>query len=926
MNRKLLLAILPVFACTLLGAAWMLFGPGLGGGKGPGITDAASTKLPDTTPLDLDPEGDTPAGPAVENGARPLDMTAEQAAQESERARREADRLEAERKEAERKESERAGAAAGQPGANPAGQPGTQPATADPAQAERERRINEWRKITRPPNQTLGNARPRARTLKTSAGKKELSEVSPKLLQDRRGLYAKYYAFNQNPLEALLDPAQPDSIDKRTPALTRIDLQVNYPGKDAWADLPFDLGNFMAVWEGFLVVPEDGDYWLYTGADLFSNVRISGEMVLINDMQDYTEVSTVLTLTKGLHPIRIEYLEARNGSVVQDLGACKFMYVPAGMSEPVPVPPEMLLLPEHLWTNDAPIITKLSTAKGEIGDEITIHGQSFGTSALEKQAGLEAKLRVMFAGQEATIVEASESTARVTVPIGAMTGKLMVFRSVLSPAAGEGAVDAGAPPVVMPEVPSNSVDFTVTTQFGLYAGWHNLAGWSNYDFLEPTAHEADLVRLEREFMFESREKLTIPFRNNPLACRWDGKLGIPADWASDGKQHLVRFVAGGRMRITLGTETRATGAEPGAGPHQTTLDFVIAAGTERYLPLSIEWTNESGAASLRVSEWATDAAVGEGVGAPWTEVRVLPTQLFFPPVVPPNPPKIVSVKALLPEGETPAPLPYTLTTTRPSVREGQQFEFVMEVYGNAEVLAQPITLSVDGVPCPYTVTATAEVDATTQRRTCQATLPTGLGEGSMIARMAVVTSDPFLIDVTNKGLIAYYYDLPNPGGYTQMPDPEPMTCFIVRKDAHVNFENANDFKLPFPAETFAVEWYGALIVEREADYTFTCRSDDGVRIWLDDTMLLEDDNLHYQREKSSAVTRLTPGVYTFRMQFFENNVHEVCVLYWQAKEGEGANATEVIAKQVIPKRNYTWDVHPTLPSKTSTYKKSDGTD
>lgn len=922
MNRKLLLAILPVLACTLLAAAWFMFGPASRAGKGPKATEQSGSKLPDTSPLDL-PETD-PAKPAetAEQG-RPLDMTAEQAAQESERARREADRLEAERREAEGQSGNTQGTqGANQQGSGQAGAQGN-PAAVDPAQAERERRINEWRKITRPPNQTLGNARPRARALKSSAGKKELAEVNPKLLQDRRGLYARYYAFTQNPLEALLDPAQPDSIDKRTPALTRIDQQVNYPSKLAWSDLPFDMGNFMAVWEGFLVVTEDADFWLYTGADLFSNVRISGEMVLINDMQDYTEVSTVITLAKGLHPIRIEYLEARNGSVVQDLGACKFMYVPAGMSEPVPVPPEMLLLPEHLWTNDAPIITKLSTVKGEIGDEITIHGQSFGTSALEKQAGLEAKLRVMFAGQEATIVEAGESTARVTVPIGAMTGKLMVFRSVLNPSAQD---SAGVPPVVMPEVPSNSVDFTVTTQFGLYASWHNLAGWSNYDFLAAGAHEPDLVRLEREFMFDAREKITVPFRNSPLAGRWDGKLGIPTNWAADGKQHLVRFVAGGRMRVTLGAETRVTSAEPGAGPHQTTLDFVIAAGAERYLPLSIEWTNESGAASLRVSEWAADAAVGEGVGSPWIEVRALPTQLFFPPVVPPNPPKIVSVKALVPEGETPAPLPYVVTTTRPSVREGQQFEFVLEVYGNAEVLAQPISLSIDGVSCTYSVTATAEVDATTQRRTCQATLPTGLGEGSMIARMAVVTSEPFLIDVTNKGLVAYYYDLPNAGGYTQMPDPEPMTCFVVRKDAHVNFENANDFKLPFPAETFAVEWYGALIVEREADYTFTCRSDDGVRIWLDDTMLLEDDNLHYQREKSSAVTRLTPGVYTFRMQFFENNVHEVCVLYWQAKEGEGTNATELIAKQVIPKRNYTWDVHPTLPSKTSTYKKSDGTD
>jgi hypothetical protein len=73
----------------------------------------------------------------------------------------------------------------------------TAPNTAQPIstpeglEAERQRRINAWRAIKRPPNQTLGNARPRARK-PAETGKKELADVNAKLLQDRRGLYAKY--------------------------------------------------------------------------------------------------------------------------------------------------------------------------------------------------------------------------------------------------------------------------------------------------------------------------------------------------------------------------------------------------------------------------------------------------------------------------------------------------------------------------------------------------------------------------------------------------------------------------------------------------------------------------------------------------------------------------------------------------------------
>lgn len=796
--------------------------------------------------------------------------------------------------------------------------------TPEGLEAERQRRINALRAIKRPPNQTLGNARPRARK-PAETGKKELAEVNARLLQDRRGLYAKYYAFAKNPVEVLLDPAEPE-LDQRTPDVTRIDQNVYFPSKDAWSDLTFDKGNFMAVWEGFLVVESPGDFWLFMGADLWGNVKLDGEYVIMNDGQDYTEFSTVLTLSQGLHPIRIEYLEARNGSVVQDLGACNFMYVPAGQSKPVPVPPEMLLVPEAMWSDTAPIITRLSKSSGEIGDEITILGQNLDGVTVKATnvpmadlPKLKPLVTVQVAGQDAPILEVSDSALKVRIPVGATTGKIVVFKAKAVMGIGEsGTVDAAYPAAV----PSNSMDFTVTTQFGLYASWHNLQGWSNYDFIEPGAHEPDLVRLERAFQFDSREALAVPFKNNPLACHWEGKIGFAADWGADKQPRLVRIQAYGRLRVTLGTETRSTGAPPGGSNNLTTVDFEVVPGPERYLPLSIDWTCEAGPASLRVVEMKQAVPVSESETVGWQEVRALPAHLFFPPVVPPSPPKIKSVKPLWPEGELPPELPYTVTGTLPSVREGQEFELVMEVFGNAEVRAQPVHLSIDGRPIAYEVTAGDMINASAERRTCKAVLPTGCGEGAIVARLTVVTSDPFMIDVTNKGLVAYLYDLPNPGGYARMPDPEPLTCFLVRKDGQVNFENANTFNLPFPAETFAVEWFGAIIVEREGDYTFTCRSDDGVLVWVDGALVLEDDNLHYQHEKAGPKVHLTAGTHLFRMQFFENNVHEVAVLYWQAADEQG----EFLPKQIVPKRAFTWDEHPVLPAKTSTGKRSDGSD
>ncbi|MCA8935296.1 MAG: IPT/TIG domain-containing protein [Planctomycetes bacterium] len=949
MARKQLLIATPVLLLLFFAVAWAGFRPEgvpllplIGSSDDKSSNEIADKPLDDSPPrLDEDtPVGDLPEVTTEGDIPAGIDETErERIKQAREEARIEAERLAAEEAKSGPK-----------PPAPPPVSPGSEgaPDNRTPEQkaldAERQRRIDALKAIKRPPNQSLGNVRPRSRRLKAEAGKKELGEISPKLLQDRRGLYAKYYAFNELPLSAIIDPTQPE-LDARTPDITRIDSQVYFESKEAWADLPFDKRNFMGVWTGYLVIKEDADYWLYLGADYTGVVTLDGESILFNDMRDYTEVSTVLTLTAGLHPIRIDYMEGENGSPVDPLAACNFMYVPEGQSKPIPVPPEMLMLPEELWSDSAPIITKLSRYEGEIGDEITIYGQNFGkeippdSDAEDGQAVDRSFLRVTFAGQQAEILQREDTKVVAKVPVGAQTGKLIVFLS-------EGdwvSAGSGLDQIKIPsdEIPSNSVEFTVSTQFGLFASWHNLAGWSNYDFVDDSMHKPDVVRLERAFMFETRDDIEHPFRDNPLACHWEGKLGIPAGWVSEGDIALVRFQTYGRLRVKLGDQMRETNAQTGGQFDLTTIDFEVRNHEEHFLPLSIDWTSESGAAGLKVVKMvkvgeltSTTIKLGEGDTVvketttipSWEEVETLQAQLFFPPIVPPKPPVILSARPVFEEGQQPPLLPYTMNTTRPSIREGQVFEFDMEVFGNAEVLAAPVNITVDGVPLVYEVTQTETGNGGGMIRTCRATLPTGLGEGAIVARLTVVTSEPFYIDVQNKGLIAYLYDLPNPGGYGKMPDPEPLTCFEVRKMPWVNYENANQFNLPFPAETFAIEWFGALMIETEGDYRFTCRSDDGILVWLDDNLVLADDNLHYQREKTGDWVHLVPGVYNFRMQFFENNVHEVCVLEWDARTDKADDQSEFIQRGVIGKRHFTWDQHPALPQKVGTGKRADGSD
>ncbi|MCA8912382.1 MAG: hypothetical protein KDB82_11805, partial [Planctomycetes bacterium] len=315
MTRKHLLIAAPVLVLLLFAGAWAAFRPE-GSSLLPiiGSSDEKSSNEIAQNPLDqslprLDDQGQLVDGDPDNPGANTEggDLLSGIDAGERERIKAARERAKIEAEEEAAKQA-RANNQPNSPGRSTGGEPPAQD-NRTPEQkaldAERQRRIEKLKAIKRPPNQSLGNKRPRSRTLKKEIGKKELGDISPKLLQDRRGLYAKYYAFNELPLTAILDPSQPE-LDDRTPDVTRIDPQVYFPSKEAWSDLPFDKTNFMGVWTGFLVIKETGDYWLYLGADYTGVVTLDGESILYNDMRDYTEVSTVLTLSAGLHPIRID--------------------------------------------------------------------------------------------------------------------------------------------------------------------------------------------------------------------------------------------------------------------------------------------------------------------------------------------------------------------------------------------------------------------------------------------------------------------------------------------------------------------------------------------------------------------------------------------------------------------------------------------
>lgn len=767
----------------------------------------------------------------------------------------------------------------------------------------------------RPRGQTRGGSRPRARRIRNAAGVKDLSEVDAKLKQDRRGLYACYWDLGNDDINGR--NAAPDG----DPRHIRIDRQVWFPDTEAFAGLPFSPMRFAAVWEGFLVIDEPGDYWFFLGADNGGRVEIDGETVLLQDgMVRYVEVSTTLTLEAGLHPIRIEFAQFDNG--VQDWRKCaaSFMHVPEGESKPVPVPPEMLMVPEWMWSDEAPIITGLSAHEGEIGDEITIHGRNL-YEAFDPGDGLsDIYPKVTFAGEPAEVLEKSSTRLRVKVPIGAQTGEVIVYRLKRE---GDGNGSSAMPTTGLrpgpSDIPSNGADFRVTTQFGLIAEWHDLSGWSNFGFEALDGRQPELTRQEEQPGRESD-----PPGFGVCAIVWRGRIGLseallyepsptgPTINGSDSPKLLVHGLAPFRLKIgaevvesSLGRESIHVASVPGSSLTSGYADIV--------LEMLVSDHHDEAYWDLGYKRRIGEVEV-EGESVPVIDTTMLDSRFFFPPEQPSKPPEIRDVE---PELDSQPVVPYDVDDSRPSVAEGQEFTFTLIQHGAGDSGRPDVT--VDDVEVEYTVTDETHPSGDARELTCRALMPKGVGEGRMVASVADVEGEPVFIDIRNKGLIAYLYDVPGSGGLNSLPDLAPLTCFKVRKDRAINFETANDFDLPFPAETFVIEWLGGLVIEEEGEYEFTCRSDDGMKLWLDGNVVIDADHRQAPAENSGSVY-LVPGTYSFRMRYFENAQHEVCVLEWAATRGEEV----IIPREVIPAHALTNDVHPPLPNKTSTGLRTDG--
>jgi PKD repeat protein len=129
-----------------------------------------------------------------------------------------------------------------------------------------------------------------------------------------------------------------------------------------------------------------------------------------------------------------------------------------------------------------------------------------------------------------------------------------------------------------------------------------------------------------------------------------------------------------------------------------------------------------------------------------------------------------------------------------------------------------------------------------------------------------------LIGIGNVGLMAQYFDNRDLTGLA-----------LTRIDPTVNFDWGGGSPDPSIAvNTFSVRWTGQILPRFSETYTFYTVSDDGVRLWVNGQLIIDNWTDHAPTENSGTITLLAGTKYDIKLEFYENGGGAVAKLSWSS--------------------------------------------
>ena len=135
-------------------------------------------------------------------------------------------------------------------------------------------------------------------------------------------------------------------------------------------------------------------------------------------------------------------------------------------------------------------------------------------------------------------------------------------------------------------------------------------------------------------------------------------------------------------------------------------------------------------------------------------------------------------------------------------------------------------------------------------------------------------------DEARTGLKAEYFD------YTDLTGK-----VAERLDQSVDFDWNQDEPVPGVGDDFSVRWTGVVTPQHSETYTFITRTDDGVRLWVDGELVIDDWRMHSAAERSGEVALQAGRAHAIKLEYFDGVRHALAKLSWQSPSQ---------AKEIVP--------------------------
>jgi hypothetical protein len=114
----------------------------------------------------------------------------------------------------------------------------------------------------------------------------------------------------------------------------------------------------------------------------------------------------------------------------------------------------------------------------------------------------------------------------------------------------------------------------------------------------------------------------------------------------------------------------------------------------------------------------------------------------------------------------------------------------------------------------------------------------------------------------------------------------------MRTDKLIDFDWGNSSPgKGLPADGFSVRWTGSIRLPKDGKYNFYTISDDGIRLWVDDNLVIDNWTDHSAGENQGQIELWGARPHPIRLEYYENSGAAVAKLLWAGPGFE---------KQIIP--------------------------